>query len=229
MNLGFDLHLPFFELYQIQGEVNAPYFEMGKFKLYGLEQNELNPADKINHHPLMHLDLDQEIVFYGGSFNPWHDGHQACVDLLPRHKQLVVLPDLNPQKKITDFIAADKWLELVKKINLQDEASARDIYPGFLLKKKSNPTIEWVTYLKTKYPKMKVSLLIGFDQLKNFHTWTQVEELSAHLYHVYVASRLENENEFNQVKGSLERLHLKIIPLGHHAFEDISSTELRKN
>ncbi len=229
MNLGFDLHLPFFELYQIYGELNAPYFEMGKFKLYGLENDQLLAGNKIDHHPLMHLDLNQEVVFYGGSFNPWHNGHQACVDLLPRQKQLVILPDLNPQKKITSFNPSDKWLELIKKINLQDEASARDIYPGFLLKKKSNPTIEWVMYLKTKYPMMKVSLLIGFDQLKNFHTWRQVEKLSSLIYQVYVASRLENEDDFNQVKESLSKLSLKIVPLGHHEFENISSSELRGN
>lgn len=29
---------------------------------------------------------DEEWIFFGGSFNPWHQGHQACLDLVDHSK-----------------------------------------------------------------------------------------------------------------------------------------------
>lgn len=119
---------------------------------------------------------------------------------------------------------------MMNKVRLQDESASREIYPGFLLKESANPTVEWMKYLKRKYSKLPASLLMGFDQLKNFHTWSQVEELAPLIHHIYVASRLENEDEFETIQDELsEKFDLEVISLGHHAYEDVSSTKLRGN
>jgi nicotinate-nucleotide adenylyltransferase len=179
---------------------------------------------------LKKFDLTHEIVFFGGSFNPWHEGHQACINLLPKEKQLLVILDRNPHKELTTLNPNSKYAELVKKIHLHDELAHREIYGGFLLNQTSNPTINWVRDFKNTYPATPASLLIGFDQLKNFHQWTRIQELAPLLHKVYVASRLENEEEFKTVQHDLvQTLPLKIIPLGHHQYEDLSSTKLRDN
>lgn len=231
MNIGFDSSLPFFELYEYEGETeHLPKLDLGGIALYALPSQKLKPRDKIPSHPLMTLNMEKEIVFYGGSFNPWHEGHQACIDLLPREKQLVVVLDRNPQKELTGVNPLVKWAEMMEKIQLRDEQAAREIYPGFLLKEEANPTIDWVKYLKRKYPKLPVSLLMGFDQLKNFQTWKQVHDLAPLLEKIYVASRLENESEFKQVQNELhQNLKVEVVSLGHHSFEEISSTKLRRS
>ncbi len=165
---------------------------------------------------------DEEIVFFGGSFNPWHQGHQACIDLLPKEKQLLVVLDRNPQK--TQL----KDSTVIPLIDLKSTAAIRSVYSGFLASSAPNPTIGWVKELKSKYPHLKASLLMGFDQLQNFKTWTKVLELSELLTKVYVVSRLENEEDFQRTKKDLESsLKLNVIHLGHHQFEDVSSTKLR--
>lgn len=231
MNIGFDLNLPFFELYEFEGETTGlSKIELGGMPLYGLPSSKIRPRDKILSHPLMNLNTEKEIVFYGGSFNPWHQGHQACIDLLPKEKQLVVVLDRNPQKEITPINPFFKWAEMMSKVALRDESASREIYPGFLLKESANPTIEWMKYLKRRHSKLPASLLMGFDQLKNFHTWSQVEELAPLIHHIYVASRLENEQEFEVVQEELsEKFDLEVISLGHHQYEDLSSTKLRGN
>ena len=43
------------------------------------------------------INWSSPVVFFGGSFNPWHDGRQACLDLCP-NKNIVIVPDTNPWK-----------------------------------------------------------------------------------------------------------------------------------
>lgn len=231
MNLGFDLGLPFFELYEVHGDPEGfPVFHLGGFKLYGIPAGKAYPRDKIPFHPLMSLDMDKEVVFYGGSFNPWHKGHQACIDLLPREKQLVVVLDRNPQKETTQFDPFEKWKELMEKIDLKDNQAAREIYPGFLLKETVNPTITWMKYIRQKYSKSQASLMIGFDQLKNFRTWDNAEELAKLIHKLYVVSREEDDLEMKKLQEEfMNDLKLEVISLGHHPYEDVSSTKIRNS
>ncbi len=225
MKLGFNLNLPFFELYEIdQKTVSDSYLEKDGIELHPLV--EVSNLKKVSHPLSTKFNLDHEIIFYGGSFNPWHEGHQACLNLLPSDKQVVVLLDKNPQKESPVFNPSQRWQELEKKIYLSDG----EIYPGFLLKEQSNPTIEWMNTLHLKYPKIKSSLLIGFDQLKNFHTWKEVATLSQKIENLYVVSRLENEQEYKVITEELKtKFKLSIIPLGHHPYENLSSTAIRGN
>ena len=43
--------------------------------------------------------IEDEIIFFGGSFNPWHKGHTECIKLLPQGIPIVILPDNNPFKQ----------------------------------------------------------------------------------------------------------------------------------
>ena len=47
---------------------------------------------------LLKREIKDEIVFYPGTFYPWHLGHRACLDLCPS-KNIVIVPDFNPLKE----------------------------------------------------------------------------------------------------------------------------------
>lgn len=169
----------------------------------------------------------EEWVFFGGSFFPWHSGHQACLQLLPEDKTCFVLPDRNPWKEMRAIDPVLTTIELAGKIKFK---SNQFLVPTFLLDHKKNPTVDWIDRLKKKYPEKKLSLLMGFDSFLNLETWIRAEELLPMIHTVYVASRLENESQQKSAAEEIQKKYpsLQVVFLGHHQHENISSTNLRK-
>jgi nicotinic acid mononucleotide adenylyltransferase len=170
----------------------------------------------------------QEWVFFGGSFNPWHKGHQACLDLLPKDKLCFILPDRNPLKEDTIREPVVTSLELIRKIKFGPQ---HYFVPTFLIHKEKNPTISWLEKVHTDFPEKKLALLMGFDTLKGILQWVRAHDLLSLLSTLYVASRLEDDDEREAVAAPLRKLapHLRIEFLGRHEFENLSSTALRNN
>ncbi|MGE3609998.1 MAG: hypothetical protein AB7I27_10465 [Bacteriovoracaceae bacterium] len=168
-----------------------------------------------------------EWVFFGGSFNPWHKGHQACLKLLGQEKYCFVIPDRNPFKELRELEPVSTILELSSKIRFGER---QFLVPTFLLDHKKNPTIEWVSMLKQKYPDKRISLLMGYDGLSQITSWTRASELLPMLDTLYVAARLENDEMREKALQKITPLApaLKIEFLGRHEFENLSSTEIRQ-
>jgi nicotinate (nicotinamide) nucleotide adenylyltransferase len=169
---------------------------------------------------------DKEWVFYGGSFNPWHAGHQACLDLLPKEKLCLIIPDRNPFKELelSDPIAS--LIELSTKIRPQTK---QYLTPSFLIIHQKNPTIDWIENTKKNLKGVKLSLLIGFDSFAQIMKWTRSQELLSQLDTLYVVSRLEEESTRLEAEVPVKNTapDLKIIFLGRHQHENVSSTIIR--
>lgn len=169
-----------------------------------------------------------EILFYGGSFNPWHQGHEACIKLAPKDKPLVVLPDNNPHKEINPNKQLD--LDGLEK-KLQEINPNTYLFREYYLDDKPNPTIDWVQELKTNFPKLSTSLLMGFDSFIKLDTWKENQTLLTGLKALYIASRLDQD----EIKKSKTQIYQEMAPkleiqfLGHHEFEHLSSTKIRRS
>lgn len=177
---------------------------------------------------LMFTRDSDEWVFFGGSFNPWHKGHQACLDLLAVDRVCFILPDRNPLKELRPLEPVSTIIELITKIKF---GRNHFVAPTFLIDFQKNPTITWMEKLRAQFPDKKLSLLMGFDSLRNIHHWTRYESLLRLIDTIYVASRLEDDAEREEVamplRQSAPKLQLEF--LGRHEFEGLSSTELRKS
>jgi nicotinate-nucleotide adenylyltransferase len=164
----------------------------------------------------------KEVTFYGGSFNPWHEGHQACLDAFPKDQKLIIVPDYNPEKDLPNH-AINFYEDLLKKTY----KPANEVYGGFLSEKKKNPTYYWVKELKD----IKVNLLMGADSFLNVKKWIEGEKLINLLNKIYVVPRLIDDKILRDEEMILKSINpkIEIIFLKHHDFEHISSTEIRKN
>jgi nicotinate-nucleotide adenylyltransferase len=175
---------------------------------------------------LIYQDDAIEWIFFGGSFNPWHDGHQACLNLLPPEKTCFVLPDHNPHKELREIDPVISTLGLSVRARF-----GHNHYhvPTFLMDPNKNPTVDWISRLQQQYPEKELSLLIGFDSFAHLTQWTRAEELLGRLSALYVASRLESDESWEQAKNKLLAINprLRIYRLGRHAHEALSSTDLR--
>jgi nicotinate-nucleotide adenylyltransferase len=166
-------------------------------------------------------------VFFGGTFNPWHLGHQSCIDLLPDEKVCLILPDRNPQKELRQINPVTTVLEISSRAKFKRK---QFLAPTFVQEETKNPTIHWVREFKKNYPQDKISFLMGFDSFLGLDTWIQSEELLNLIDSIYVVSRLETESQRTESLEKNARLNpkLEITFLGRHDYEDLSSTEIRK-
>lgn len=170
-----------------------------------------------------------EIVFFGGSFHPWHEGHSECIRLLPKDKNLVVLPDHNPHKKMVTNANRLSGIEDIKE-ELAKIDRQTYLYDGFWSLDKVNPTVEWVKDLRLESSKLKISLLMGFDSFERIVTWNDSHTLLNSLDTLYVVSRLETKEQKEIVAKKIKEVspEIKIEFLGNHPFEHLSSTALRE-
>lgn len=180
------------------------------------ELHKLNPEFTI--HP------GKELIFFGGSFNPWHSGHSACLNLLGS-KKCLVLPDRNPFKEIHPTPPLETYLEIMSHLNLDYHY----LNPEFILKNEKNPTYYWIERTHQRSPQTKLGLLMGMDSLESIESWHRADDLLKILDTIYVVSRMENEEIRKDLKNRLKKYkNLKLCYLGHHPFESLSSTEIRK-
>lgn len=186
---------------------------------------------KISEYVYQFQDLvaEKEIVFFGGSFNPWHEGHTSCLKLLPSHLPVVIVPDHNPFKSLTKsndkLSSPEQILNQVKYLNKNIF-----LYDGFFVREEKNPTNVWISELKKNLPLTKISFLVGYDTFSKMNSWINIDKLLKDLDCLYVASRLESDNLHHKDAQKLfpTENNFEIKFLGHHKFEHISSSEIRE-
>ena len=172
--------------------------------------------------PLLKQEIHERAVFYGGSFNPWHEGHRACLDLCP-DSPIIVVPDYNPWK---DLKAREEgpW-DLIVDLYHELAGSPYSIYPGFLTCENVTPTVDWLPKinLENKY------FLLGEDNFLKIHLWKNYQDLLNNLKGLYVCPRAADQKEIEIQSHRLRRdfPQLTISFQSHHDYEYYSSTHLR--
>lgn len=115
----------------------------------------------------------KETGLYFGSFNPVHIGHLAIANYMVEFTGLdefwfVVSPQ-NPHKQKANLLNDYDRLEMVKlAVEGDDRLQVSDI--EFFLQKPSY-TVDTLAYLKDRYPNRIFKILMGSDNLENFHKW----------------------------------------------------------
>ena len=158
-------------------------------------------------------------IIFGGAFDPIHNGHinMAKNAMKTLNGEVLFVPARISVWKDNSAPIKDKMAMLELAIKGID---------GFHIEKyeiesdkDTNYSIDTVRYLKDKYPDDQLYLLIGTDQVNEFHRWKEAEEISKLVRIVYFSrpgyQPNENVKRFNmlEIKGNLK---------------DVSSTEIRK-
>lgn len=121
----------------------------------------------------------KETGLYFGSFNPVHIGHLAIANYMVEFTGLdefwfVVTPQ-NPHKRKTNLLNDYDRLEMVQlAVEGDDRLQVSDI--EFYLPKPSY-TMDTLAYLKERNPNRHFKILMGSDNLQNFHKWKNFETI----------------------------------------------------
>ncbi len=128
------------------------------------------------------------VGLYFGTFNPIHVGHLVIASYMSEHTGLdqvwfVVTPQ-NPLKNKKSLLQDSHRLALVREaVDESPNLKASDIEFGL---SKPNYTTNTLAHLIEKYPKYTFSLIMGEDNLRNFHKWRNYEHiLKEHQIFVY--------------------------------------------
>ncbi|MBN1253320.1 MAG: nicotinate-nucleotide adenylyltransferase [Bacteroidales bacterium] len=134
--------------------------------------------------------MKAKIGLYFGSFNPIHNGHLAIANYMLEFTDIeqiwfVVSPQ-NPFKQKQNILPDYQRLEMVN-LAIEDKNGYYASNIEFNLPKPSF-TIDTLTYLYDKYPDKEFVLIMGTDNLINFHKWKNFNEILRY-YHIYVYPR----------------------------------------
>jgi nicotinate-nucleotide adenylyltransferase len=140
-----------------------------------------------------------KIGLFFGSFNPIHNGHLAIAKFLKQKKLFdriwfVVSPN-NPFKKIKDLIDENFRLNMVK-LAIQNFPYMHACGIEFSLPKPSF-TVDTLYFLENQYFDYEFSLIIGNDNMENFHKWKNYEKILQR-YMIYVYPR--NNEKFTKIE-----------------------------
>ncbi len=160
------------------------------------------------------------IVLFGGSFNPIHNGHLALAKHFAQKSNIdevwLLLSPQNPLKQLK--MASDRHrLEMLQLAT--ENIPKLKICDIELSLPKPNYTYETLQALKKMYPQHTFSLLIGEDNLVVFNKWKNYERiLNEHQIYVYPRQN-EDKKSFIQHRN-INFISAPLFP--------ISSTEIRE-
>jgi len=171
-------------------------------------------------------ELTPEVIFYGGTFNPWHEGHHACLqqvlELDSNTFTTVVIPDTNPFKSGMKDVCFWEFYR-----NLRTEIPPKtSIFPGFCGMEIPNPTQSWI--FRTSWPKK--NLVMGDDCMIDLPRWYHAEQLLRGLHRIFVVPRDESSIDLDRAEREIKALapNLLVERLSPHPFQNISSSGIRK-
>lgn len=123
--------------------------------------------------------LHLKVGLYFGSYNPIHIGHLAIANYMVEYTGIdqlwfVVTPQ-NPFKKKNNLLDDYQRLEMAHRaVEGDDRLRASNI--EFSLPKPSY-TVDTLAYLKDQHPDYQFQILMGSDNLENFHKWKNYETI----------------------------------------------------
>ena len=165
---------------------------------------------------------ENTVLLYFGTFNPVHIGHMIIGQYILENtnaKELwfVVTPQ-NPFKQKQTLLADRLRLQMVE-LAITDpyHIKVSDIEFGLL---QPSYTAHTLAHLKEKYPQKEFAIVMGSDNLVNFHKWKNYEAILEN-YHVLVYPRLGQKTDRYINHPSVHTVNAPYI--------DISSTLIRKS
>ncbi len=163
-----------------------------------------------------------DLIFFGGTFDPPHEGHSGCVGLvLERFPDATVL--VIPAKLPASTFDAGKE----PKTNYETRVALCSLAFSGLSKRVEisrieeqlpvpNYSVMTVKALEDKYPGKSLGLLLGMDQFENFGAWQRAYEILSKVSLIVVGRNAQDSSELDEARffQALEALKLSSADSG---------------
>jgi nicotinate-nucleotide adenylyltransferase len=170
------------------------------------------------------LGPQKKIGLYFGTFNPIHVGHLAIANYMVEFSDLdevwLIVTPHNPHKTKNTLLDDTQRLSMVR-IALEDYPKLKASNAEFELNQ-PNYTVDTLVHLEEKHPDLSFCLIMGEDNLKNFHKWKN-HEVILDRYAIYVYPRISEGPIKTRFKNH-SKIHKVDAPI-----MEISSTFIRNS
>lgn len=167
--------------------------------------------------------MKKKVGLYFGTFNPIHIGHLIIANFMVEFSDLdevwLVVTPHNPFKKKNSMLDNHHRLEMVYRA-CEDYEKLKPCDVEFRLPQ-PNYTVTTLLKLEEDHPGLEFSLIMGEDNLKNFHKWKNYEVILER-HKIYVYPRISNREVPEEFKNhsAISRIEAPVI--------EISSTFIRQ-
>ncbi len=159
-------------------------------------------------------------IIFGGAFDPIHNGHLNMAENAKKalDGEIILVPARISVWKENSAPLEDKiaMIELATKDKTEYSIEKYELENG----KEVTYSIDTISFLKEKYPSDKLFLLIGTDQVNEFHRWKEADKIADLVQIVFFA-----RPNYELKKENVEKYHMMQIP-GNEI--DVSSTKIRE-
>ena len=114
------------------------------------------------------------IFFYGGTFDPPHIAHEHIYKYCLKYcDKFIFFPAKSSPGKSKPICSPKQRIDMLNLLIKPNDKRDKVFIDDFEIKSINDPsyTIETVNYLKSKYPKSNLSMVVGYDQFKNIKNW----------------------------------------------------------
>lgn len=176
-----------------------------------------------------------KVGLYFGTFNPIHVGHLVIANYMADYTDLdevwLVVSPQNPLKEKKSLLADYHRLALVR-AGLEDNDKLKVSDIEFHLPIPSY-TATTLTYLREKHPGIDFSLIMGEDNLRTFHKWSNHEHiLENHRLYVYPrVLTIQEEEELEKIGSKPDNefwKHPNVILCDEAPVMKVSSSFIRR-
>lgn len=173
-----------------------------------------------------------KIAVFGGTFNPFHNGHLSILDILDQNhtfSEILIMPNHNSPLKELDA-------------DLSYRIEMFNLLEGFFEKRyKSNITIsdlelkrEGVSYtcqtvqeLGLEYKSKQLFFVLGTDSFFSFHQWKEPDKILTHCKLLVIRRENTQESDCKDYFKQFDRSFDEDIKLMQNPILELSSTEIR--
>ena len=128
----------------------------------GIRRGALNPG--------FHLEAGQRVGLFGGSFNPAHEGHHHVAETARRQLGLdLILWLVSPQNPLK---SADETTPVEdRSAQLRPFVGREDIISDFETRIGTQFSVDTISTLRQRFPRVHFVWIMGADNLGHFHKW----------------------------------------------------------
>ena len=170
------------------------------------------------------------IAVFGGTFNPFHKGHEEMLGALcaiDAVDKVLIIPTKIPPHKSVDYLASDDdRLSMCRLV--ASEYKKAEVSDLELLREGKSYTIDTIKSLKELYPDDAIYLCIGGDMLTSFTAWREYKEILRLVKLVAFKRQTTDNDEFLKSLSALLSEGADIL-VPDVVVTDISSTEIREH
>lgn len=162
---------------------------------------------------------EPDIIYFGGTFDPPHQGHVDCVEKVMARfpcADIWVAPGLQPagqggkhKNPSASFDQRAYMCELAFEAQLSERVRISRIENQMPV---PNYTLQVLNEIQKRHPQKNIALLIGQDQIKGFDRWKQPKDILSN-FSLIVARRRQDildESLWAECQALFGRMHLSV-------------------